>query len=86
MTSRRKTRVDLFCELESGVRDLHPLMVEYGEVASFHGSSRVHYVNPNRSLWTRVSMDFRVGVEGYYDPEWQMNGTTNDHNRRKVTI
>jgi hypothetical protein len=86
MSSRRKTGVDLFCELGSGVGDFHPLMVEYGEVASFHGSSRAHHVNPNRSLWTRVSMDFRVGVEGYFDPDWQMNGTTNDHNRRKVTV
>jgi hypothetical protein len=86
LTSRRKTGVDLFCELGSGVGDFHPLMLEYGEVASFHGSSRSHYVNPNRSLWSRVSMDFRVGIKGYYDPDWQMNGTTNDHNRRKVTI
>lgn len=86
MTSRRKTGVDLFCESGSGGGDFHLLGLEYGEVASFHGSSRAHYVNPNRSLWTRVSMDFRVGVEGYYDPDWQMNGTTNDHVRRKVTI
>jgi hypothetical protein len=86
LTSRLKTKVDLFCESEPGAGDYHPLKVDYGEVASFHGSSRRHYVNPNRSLWTRVSLDFRVGVEGYFDPEWQMNGTTNDHDRRKVTV
>lgn len=86
LTSRLKTKVDLFCESEPGAGDYHPLKVDYGEVASFHGSSRRHHVNPNRSLWTRVSLDFRVGVEGYFDPEWQMNDTTNDHDRRKVTV
>ncbi|KAL3827129.1 hypothetical protein ACHAXA_002364 [Cyclostephanos tholiformis] len=86
LTSRRKTGVDLFCESKSGAGDYRPLQVEYGEVVSFHGSSRRHYVNPNRSLWTRVSLDFRVGIGGYFDPDWQMNGTTNDHNRRKVNV
>ena len=81
LTCRRKTGVDLWCESKSDAGDFHPVKVEYGEVASFHGSSCRHYVNPNHSLWTRVSLDFRVGVEGYFDPEWQMNGTTKDHDR-----
>jgi hypothetical protein len=34
----------------------------------------------------RVSLDFRVGVEGFFDPQWQMIGTTDDHSRRKVTL
>lgn len=86
LTSRRKTQVDLWCESKSGVGDYHPLEAEFGEVVSFHGSSCRHYVNPNHSIWTRVSMDFRVGVEGYFDAQWQMVGTTNDHSRRKVTL
>ena len=86
LTSRGKTGVDLFCELKPGSGDYRPLKVEYGEVASFHGSSCRHYVNPNRSPFTRVSLDFRVGVGGYFDPGWRMNGTTNDHDRRKVTL
>ena len=86
LTSRRKTGVDLYCESKSGADDFRPLKAEYGEVASFHGSSCRHYVNPNHSLWTRVSLDFRVGVSGYYDEHWQMAGTTNDHSRRKVTL
>ena len=86
LTCRRKTGVDLWCESKSDAGDFHPVKVEYGEVASFHGSSCRHYVNPNHSLWTRVSLDFRVGVEGYFDPEWQMNGTTKDHDRMKVTL
>lgn len=34
----------------------------------------------------RASLDFRVGVEGYFDPDWQMLGTTADHSRKKITI
>ena len=86
MTSRSKTAVDLWCESKSGVGDYHPLKADYGEVTSFHGSSCRHYVNPNHSLWTRVSLDFRVGVEGYFDAQWQMVGTTKDHSRREVTL
>jgi hypothetical protein len=86
LTSRRKTGVDLWCESESNAGDFHPLKADYGEVVSFHGSSCRHYVNANHSLWTRVSLDFRVGVEGFFDAQWQMLGTTNDHPRRKVTL
>ncbi|KAL7519881.1 hypothetical protein ACHAWX_004635 [Stephanocyclus meneghinianus] len=86
LTDRRKTGVDLWVESVAKAGDFHPLMAEYGEVASFHGSSCRHYVNANRSAWTRVSLDFRVGVQGYFDPHWQMIGTTDDHSRRKVTL
>ena len=86
LTSRSKTGVDLWVESKHLANDYHPLKAEYGEVASFHGTTCRHYVNPNHSLWTRVSFDFRVGIEGYFDPQWQMNGTTNDHSRKKVII
>jgi len=86
LTSRRKTGVDLMCESKAGAGDFHPLKAEYGEVVSFHGSSCRHNVNANHSPWTRVSLDFRVGVEGFFDAQWQMIGTTNDHSRRKITL
>jgi len=86
LTSRRKIGVDLLCESKDGAGDFHPLKAEYGEVVSFHGTSCKHHVNANHSLWTRVSLDFRVGVEGFFDPQWQMVGTTNDHSRREVTF
>jgi len=76
----------MFCESEPGSGDYRPLEVECGELASFHGSSRRHYVNPNRSPFKRVSLDLRVGVGGYFDPGWWMKGTTNDHDRRKVNL
>ena len=86
LTGRAKTGVDLHCESAKGEGDHAPLGAERGTVVSFHGSSCRHYVNSNHSPWTRVSLDFRVGVEGYFDPEWQMLGTSNDHPRCKVTI
>lgn len=86
LTSRRKTGVDLWCESKQNVGDYHQLKAEFGEVVSFHGTSCRHYVNSNHSLWTRVSLDFRVGVEGFFDEQWQMAGTTNDHSRKKVTL
>jgi hypothetical protein len=33
-----------------------------------------------------VSLDFRVGVEGFFDPQWQMVGTTDDHDRQVVRL
>jgi hypothetical protein len=33
-----------------------------------------------------MSLDFRVGVEGYFDPAWTMRGTKADHNRREVVL
>ena len=58
----------------------------YGEVITFHGSLRKHYANANHSPRTRASLDFRVGVEGYFDERWQMVGKTNNHSRRKVMV
>lgn len=86
LTSRRKTGVDLWVESSSGKGDFHQLRADFAEVASFHGSSCSHYINANHSLWTRVSLDFRVGIEGFFDPNWQMIGTTDDHSRKKVTL
>mmetsp|Transcript_5103 Transcript_5103/g.7384 ORF Transcript_5103/g.7384 Transcript_5103/m.7384 type:complete len:354 (+) Transcript_5103:77-1138(+) len=74
----------LWVESEPESGDYHPIVVKFGEIASFHGSFCRHYVPANSSIYTRVSMDFRIGVEGKFDPDWQMIGTRADHNRRKV--
>jgi hypothetical protein len=86
LTDRSTTGVDLWCESSFKKGDYHPLAVNYGEVVSFHGSSCKHYVNANHSNKTRVSLDFRVGVQGFFDPQWQMAGTTDDHHRRVVRL
>lgn len=76
--------MDLWLETRFGMDDFHPVIAKVGEIVAFHGSSCRHYVNANSSAHTRMSMDFRVGVEGFYDTEWAMKGTTDDHSRREV--
>jgi len=86
LTDRNLTGVDLWCESSMNKGDHHPVVAQPGEVIAFHGSSCGHYVNINKTSYTRVSMDFRVGVEGYFDPTWCMRGTTDDHGRREVSL
>ena len=86
LTDRALTGVDLYCESNYERGDYHPVPAEIGEAISFHGSSCRHYVNTNSSSHTRISFDFRVGVKGYFDPEWEMKGTNDDHSRCQVTI
>jgi hypothetical protein len=86
LTDRQMTGVDLHCESEYMKGDYHPVVARPGEVISFHGSSCRHYVNTNATPFTRVSFDFRVGVEGFFDPHWEMQGTTDDHLRHVKKI
>lgn len=84
LTDRKLNQVDLWCETSHKAGDYHAIEARIGEIISFHGSSCRHFVNRNESDKTRMSMDFRIGVEGFFDPCWQMNGTTDDHGRREV--
>ena len=86
LTDREQTGVDLWCETEFKADDYHPIPAGVGEAISFHGSSCRHYVNANETPNTRVSLDFRVGVQGFFDPYWMMNGTTDDHGRQEVCL
>ena len=86
LTDPAQTGVTLWVESAGGAGDFHPLRVGVGEIASFHGSACRHYVPPNESECTRASLDFRVGVEGYFDPGWSLKGTKEDHTRRSVVL
>jgi hypothetical protein len=86
VTDRNFTNVDLYCETQPGAEDFHPVAALPGQIISFHGSSCKHFVNSNATPFTRVSMDFRVGVEGFFDPFWQMKGTSDDHGRKEVRL
>ena len=86
LTDVNLTKTDLWCESQPGREDFSPLGACLGEVVSFHGSSCKHYVPPNQSDYSRVSLDFRIGVEPYFDPNWTMLGTISDHSRKKVII
>lgn len=84
LTDRGLNQVDLWCESSHMSGDYHAIVAHMGEIISFHGSSCRHFVNRNDSDKTRMSMDFRIGVEGFFDPFWMMKGTTADHGRREV--
>lgn len=86
LSDPKLTNTDLWCESKPGLEDYAPLGAKLGEVVAFHGSSCKHYAPPNESIYTRVSLDFRVGVVPYYDPEWRMLGTKSDHLRKKVLL
>jgi hypothetical protein len=86
LTDRNLTGVDLWSESSFQADDYHPIAANVGEAIAWHGSSRRHYVNANSSSNTRVSFDFRIGVKGYFDPRWEMQGTTHDHTRKEIEI
>ena len=85
-TDRTLNGVDLWCESKFQANDYKPIEAAPGQVISFHGSSCRHFVNTNSSPYTRVSMDFRIGVQGFFDPTWQMQGTNDDHGRKEFTL
>jgi hypothetical protein len=86
LTDRNLNKVDLWCESSHQAADFHSILCDIGELISFHGSSCRHFVNRNDTDKTRVSMDFRIGIEGFFDPYWQMNGTTDDHGRKEIRL
>jgi hypothetical protein len=86
LSDPKLTKTDLWSESEPGKEDFAPLGPMAGEVVSFHGSSCKHYVPANTSNFTRVSLDFRIGVEPYFDAKWKMPGTMSDHIRKKVIL
>ena len=56
------------------------------KIAAFHGTLCRHHVPPNHSSHTRVSLDFRVGIGKYFDPQWQLEGAKAQHTRREITV
>jgi len=86
LTDPDTTQTDIWAESGPGVGDFTPLGARLGQAVAFHGSSCVHYVPPNPTRFTRVSLDFRVGIDKYFDPEWKMRGTKRDHNRRSFCL
>ena len=86
LTDYAETRTTLWAESEPGRGDFHPLAPQVGQVAVFYGSFCRHKVPPNPSAHTRASLDFRVGVEGCFDPRWVLRGTLDDHHRREIVL
>ena len=86
LTSLAETRTTLWVESAPGADDFKPLEADLGRCGVFHGTLCRHYVPPNASSKTRVSLDFRIGVEGCFDPLWVLRGTLDDHHRREIVL
>ena len=86
LTDPARTHTTLWAESAPGAADYHPLEVGVGEAVAFFGTGCRHHVPANLSGCTRVSLDFRVGVQGHFDPAWSMRGTVSDHRRAEVTL
>eukprot|EP00928_Gymnodinium_smaydae_P063725 TRINITY_DN47220_c0_g1_i1.p1 TRINITY_DN47220_c0_g1~~TRINITY_DN47220_c0_g1_i1.p1 ORF type:complete len:324 (-),score=49.21 TRINITY_DN47220_c0_g1_i1:9-899(-) len=80
------TQTTLWVESQPDLGDYHPLELDYGTIGVFHGTLCRHHVPANPTSLTRVSLDFRVGVEGAFDPAWVYRGTKADHVRRSLVF
>jgi len=86
LTSSEATGVVLWAETTPGAGDFHPLEVDVGDMALFHGSLCNHYAPENQSTHTRISLDFRIAVGRCFDAAWEMAGLKAQHTRRSFTV
>ena len=71
--------------------DYQPLDISYGEIGIFHGTLCRHHVPQNSSDFTRVSMDFRIGLGETWRPPLRAWGvvvwmTTNNNDEGLLWI
>jgi hypothetical protein len=66
--------------------DFHPFIINYSEIQSFHGSLCRHYAPTNPSESTRVSIDFRIGIDKYFDINWELKGLKGKHGRKNYQL
>ena len=86
LTDYSRTKTTLWVESVPNGGDFHPLALDVGRVAMFHGTLVRHYAPPNPTKYLRVSMDFRVGIGRYYDPDWKLEGLQHYHGRHKIIL
>ena len=80
------THTALEVETSPGSSNFKPLDISIGEIGMFHGTLLHHRAPANASVCTRVSLDFRIGIEGYFDPNWKLRGVKAQHTRRFVNM
>ncbi len=84
LTNYEKTGTSLWCEEIAETGDFKEIQVTHGQIGVFHGTLKRHYVPANQSDKTRVSIDFRIGIQDSFDPLWSMSGTKEDHKRLEI--
>eukprot|EP00931_Biecheleriopsis_adriatica_P082279 TRINITY_DN5570_c0_g1_i10.p1 TRINITY_DN5570_c0_g1~~TRINITY_DN5570_c0_g1_i10.p1 ORF type:complete len:263 (-),score=52.21 TRINITY_DN5570_c0_g1_i10:22-810(-) len=86
LTDYSKTKVTLWVESEPDAGDFQAMDLDYGSIGMFHGTNCRHWVPGNPSPFTRVSMDFRIGVGQFFDPKWALHGIHHKHERRTFVL
>ena len=86
LTDYDRTHTTLWVESMPNANDFHPLILDVGRIAMFHGTLVRHYVPPNPTSFLRVSIDFRVGIGRYFDPKWTLEGLQHYHGRHKIIL
>lgn len=84
LTDYNMTQATLWVESSPGAEDFQPLAINHGSIAVFHGTLCRHKVPANTSPFTRVSLDFRIGIGDFFDRDWQLDGVKHVHSRREV--
>ncbi|CAE7822854.1 eglS [Symbiodinium microadriaticum] len=67
LTDYNMTQATLWVESSPGAEDFQPLAINHGSIAVFHGTLCRHKVPANTSPFTRVSLDFRIGIGDFFD-------------------
>ena len=86
LTDYKLTSTTLWVESSPRAADYQPLELDYGQIAAFHGSLCHHFAPKNTSEFTRVSLDFRIGVGKYFDPVWELPSARGKHPRRLFVL
>ena len=79
LTDFEQTKTTLLVEQEIDSEQYTPLSIKYGEISMFYGTFLKHYAPANISTYTRISLDFRIGIVPYYDPTWEFQGLKGKH-------
>ena len=66
--------------------DFHALPVVYGQMAHFFGTKIRHFAPTNETELTRLSLDFRIGIEPYFDPKWVNKEAKAQHGRKRIVM
>mmetsp|Transcript_13898 Transcript_13898/g.21076 ORF Transcript_13898/g.21076 Transcript_13898/m.21076 type:complete len:260 (+) Transcript_13898:66-845(+) len=86
LTDMAKTGVTLWTEETPDADDFRAVDLNIGDICMFHGTLCRHYVPANESTHTRVSMDFRIGVDDCFDEAWTLKGIQHVHPRRRIVL
>lgn len=65
----------IWAESLPGLNDFHPINVKKGQMIAFNGNLCLHGNKVNTTTNTRVSFDFRIISEDFYDPDFAKKST-----------